>query len=198
MIPFTEGLRYKYALTPASLCIDVGAYHGSWAKTIHEATGCRVDAYEPVNAFFMKTRETLKPFDKIRLYPHGVAAKSGNQKIHVQNDSSGAFATSAEVETCSMLGIFTVLKIANVAVVDVLKLNCEGGEYAILEELLGGDDPHKLAIPPISRIRNLQVQMHTCAPDWQNRYDAIASDLSQTHELTWREPFVWENWQLKK
>ena len=45
---------------------------------------------------------------------------------------------------------------------------------------------------------NIQVQFHTVIEDWQARYDLIASRLSVTHELTWRTPFIWENWRRRR
>lgn len=195
MIPFSEDLRYKYDLTSTSMCVDVGGYEGNWAKIIHGTCGCRVDVYEPVKRFYDNIVERLKGIPMIRIYNFGVAGQRGEQEIHVQNDSSGAFAGSTDVEVCKMKGIADLLKISNVAVVDVLKLNCEGAEYDIMDAMLVGKD----AIGPfVKRFRNIQVQFHAVVPDFQKRYDAIAGDLSQTHELTWRHPFLWENWRLKQ
>lgn len=194
MIEFSEDLRYKYDLTAASMCVDVGGYEGNWAKMIHATCGCRVDVYEPVRRFYDNIVERLKLTPLIRVYNFGVAGTSGEVDIHVQNDSSGAFAGSDDVERCKMKSIADVLKISNVAAVDVLKLNCEGSEYDIMDAMLTGAGPIG---PHVKRFKNLQIQFHACVPDFQKRYDAIAGDLSQTHELTWRHPFLWENWTLK-
>ena len=195
MIPFSEPLRYDYPLNPQSVCIDVGAYEGNWSRHIHQKTGARIDAYEPVRRFYDKARANLATLDMVRIYHAGVAATTKHVDIHVQNDSSGAFAGSADVEKCYMIGIEEVLRIASVPEIAVLKLNCEGMEYEILEHLLTHSDGFG---PCIKRLRNIQVQFHMVVPDWENRYGAIAADLAQTHECTWREPFVWENWTLRK
>lgn len=188
--------RYAYSLTPQSLVVDAGGYEGNFAKLIHEKTGCRVDVYEPVAVFFETLCRNVAGFGKIRPYNFGVSGLVGGTKdIHVQNDSSGEFAGSAVVERCSFLPIHEVVRVAGVRVIDLLKLNIEGGEFEVLETLLVSKDVFG---PSINRFANIQVQFHTCVPDYQQRYDAIAGDLSQTHELMWRTPFVWESWSLKK
>ena len=194
MKEFTEALRYDYALNARSIVIDVGCYEGNWAKQIHEKTGCRVDAYEPVKRFFDQICENLKTLDKIRVYNFGVNSLGGHVQIHVQNDSSGAFAGSSDVETCTMLPIATVIRNSCVRYVEVVKLNCEGAEYEILESLLSTRDHFG---PAIDRLNNIQVQFHCVVQDWERRYSEIATQLSKTHELTWRTPFVWENWQKR-
>jgi len=75
--------------------------------------------------------------------------------------------------------------IKNVA---LLKLNIEGGEYQLLDYIIF-KDLHK-------QIKNIQVQFHKVEDfDYEKRYKEIAEELSKTHRLTWRYPFVWENWE---
>jgi hypothetical protein len=69
------------------------------------------------------------------------------------------------------------------------KINCEGGEYSILESLIESGE--------VRHHENLQVQFHTVAPDWLNRYKAIHEGLKQTHMLTYDAPFCWQNWELR-
>jgi hypothetical protein len=69
---------------------------------------------------------------------------------------------------------------------DLVKLNIEGGEYALLERLI--------ATEHIKRIRDLQVQFHLNVPNARRRYRSIARALRKTHRLAWRYPFVWESW----
>jgi hypothetical protein len=70
----------------------------------------------------------------------------------------------------------------------LLKLNVEGAEYELLNHIIDAK-LHR-------RIRNLQVQFHQIEDEpFEELYGAIASKLSETHTLTWRYPFVWENWR---
>ena len=64
------------------------------------------------------------------------------------------------------------------------KINIEGMEYDLLDYMM----------PFISEIKHLQVQFHLI-PDHEKRYKRIADQLSKTHKLSWRYPFVWESWE---
>lgn len=67
------------------------------------------------------------------------------------------------------------------------KINIEGGEYDLMDHIL------KSGLQ--SNVKNFQVQFHKVG-DYEQRYNQIADKLTMTHKLSWRQPFVWENWQL--
>jgi predicted GTPase len=91
-----------------------------------------------------------------------------------------------ESEAISASQIFNLIKHDNI---DLMKINVEGAEYQILEELIDTKN--------ISKIKNLQVQFHLFDEEENNNYNNLVQKLSETHELSWRFPFVWENWKLK-
>jgi hypothetical protein len=70
----------------------------------------------------------------------------------------------------------------------VCKINIEGGEYQLLDYIIEKG--------LIIRVKNIQVQFHLVdGADSQKEYELLAKRLSVTHKLTWRYPFVWENWE---
>lgn len=74
--------------------------------------------------------------------------------------------------------------------VAVCKVNIEGGEYQLIDYIIESG--------AIANIRNLQVQFHLIeGADAWTAYDLLAKRLSNTHELTWRYEFCWENWKRK-
>lgn len=190
MIPFTESLRYDYpSLGKDSIVIDAGAYEGNWAKHMHAKYGCIVLAFEPVAQFFAKASETCAHTDRITLFNCGLGDRFHQPEFGVQNDSSGIFAGSPLKEKVIIMEAVPHLRQIHKGHFDLIKINIEGGEYALLEHFIKEDF--------LTAFDNLQAQFHTCAPDWENRYAAIATALSRSHELTWREPFVWENWRKR-
>lgn len=73
----------------------------------------------------------------------------------------------------------------------LVKINIEGGEYQLLDYIIEKD--------LIGNIAELQVQFHLIeGADSEKEYYLLAKRLSMTHKLTWRYPFVWENWTRKK
>jgi hypothetical protein len=70
----------------------------------------------------------------------------------------------------------------------VMKINIEGGEYRLLNYIIDKGD--------IMNIKNIQVQFHLSDQfNTDIEYMEINRKLHETHELTWRYPFVWENWE---
>lgn len=73
----------------------------------------------------------------------------------------------------------------------LVKLNVEGSEYELLNYIIDRG--------LIGNIIDLQVQFHLiegidCEAMWKELY----KKLKQTHELSWRYPFCWENWTRKR
>ena len=72
--------------------------------------------------------------------------------------------------------------------VRLMKINIEGAEYPILN--------HIIKSGKIKMIKEIQVQFHMI-DGYAEMYDEIGNELNKTHRLTYRYPFVWENWRLK-
>lgn len=71
--------------------------------------------------------------------------------------------------------------------VDLLKINIEGAEYELIGYLLEKD--------LIDRIENIQVQFHLVeGMECEKLYLQISEGLKKSHRISWRYPFVWENW----
>ena len=189
MKPFTESLRHEYKLTPESVAVDLGAFHGGWAKTIHEKYRCPVLAFEPVKSFFAIASENCAMFPKIALYNCGLGDHFYQPEFGIQNDSTGIFAGSEVREKVIIVEAVSYLRqIHPKGFFDLIKINIEGGEADLLD--------HVLSQNAATMFGNIQVQWHRCIPDCQKRYDAVAAGLSKTHHLTWCEPWCWESWEM--
>lgn len=70
----------------------------------------------------------------------------------------------------------------------LVKINIEGGEYKLLDYIIDTG--------LVKNIKNIQVQFHLIeGMKCDEMYFDISQRLKQTHRLTWRYPFVWENWK---
>lgn len=182
---FTESDRYDYPrLTPQSIVIDCGAHKGQWASAIAERYGCTVHAYEPVPVFSL-TIDRHPKHGRVIVHSFAVGGEARMERIHVQGDSSGMFATAPDSVEIPVMPIRAVL--ADFTDVDLIKLNVEGMEFEILEDVIRRELARKL--------RNIQVQFHTCAPAFDSRYGAIREALLKTHHLTFDAPWCWQNFE---
>lgn len=199
MIPdfHDEDQRYQYDLNATDVVFDIGGYEGRWASEMHKRHGVRCLIVEPVKRFYRNICETIlsKHSADIMALNVGIGAEAVTRKFRIKGDMTGQFADDGPEEEVAIIpfeslfhfseGYFGIFKSKEVAVV---KLNCEGGEFEILES----------AAPELlKRCRNIQVQWHAVVPDYQARFDALQEKLSQTHALTFDGQWVWQNWAKK-
>lgn len=184
----SEPYKFDWPLTPDSLVLDIGCFEGNWAAEIARRYDCEIYAFEPIREFFDKAHQRLKDFPKVLLYPMGVDDKGGQVPMRVTNDSTGAFNRNPEGrdELADMVSLAEVME--STGDCDLLKLNCEGGEFAILEYILkhGWNN----------RFKGILVQPHTVVPDCLARWQAIEEGLLKTHVLTFNCPWVWQRYEL--
>ncbi len=182
-LSFSEDLRYEYALTPSSVVLDVGAHRGTFARRISETYGCTVYAFEPVREFHDELRSL--ELEKVQLFDFGIGATDRIETISVLGDGSSIFREGEARERIRIRSLERVLDELKLPYVDLLKLNVEGCEYEILEQILDRD----LA----DRFEHIQVQFHAFAPAAEERRDAIRRRLAGSHRPTYEFPFVWES-----
>lgn len=187
MKAFSESCRYDYPLTRDSIVFDVGAYAGTFAKSIVDRYGCRVLAFEPHPDFVFLLNQKFHEYRNVTVFPIAVGGGTGQSEFAFGGDSSGKYSLSERREKTWVMDIFELLKLY--PKVDLLKLNIEGMEYDVIERIINTG--------AAVRIQNIQVQFHRNIPSFLERYERIRDALNQTHQLTYDLPFVWQNWELK-
>jgi len=185
--PYREDIRYEYDLTPLDFVHDCGGHMGDFADAIFNRYGCFVHVWEPISSYYAICMERFKENDKITVHNCGVGAATTKAIFRVKGNMSGAWADDGELENVEMIDVSRILPAA------LIKINIEGGEYAVLERLLETGD--------ITRFKNCQIQWHEF-PDRKEeltaRRDYIIHELRKTHELTFDYGWVWQNWRIKK
>lgn len=178
-----EYLRYRYKLMPHDLVIDLGAYQGDFAEEINKQYSCEVICVEPTDSIF---RLQHKPWCRII----NKAAGTGEGITRF----GGMFYYTSALETSEEWGFkdFPTFDVNTLLTKEValLKCNVEGMEYQIL--------PHIIESGLIRNIENLQVQFHLINMDSEKEYAQIKKKLMETHQITFRCSFVWENWARLK
>ncbi len=180
--------RLKYELTPESIVVDLGGYVGDFAAQIFRLYGSTVHLFEPVPAFYVRCENRFSDISNIQVHPFGLGRVGGFFQITDADDAS-SFVTATGtpsgivVEVKPIIESFLTLQLESI---DLLKINIEGGEYDVL--------PVLIETGWIKKIKNIQIQFHTCGKDYKDARNAIRSALGRTHDETWCYEFVWENW----
>lgn len=187
-----DTLRLSYPLNESSTVIDIGAYVGDWTSKISEKYGSTVWSYEPVPHVALKLLERFSTRRSIRVMSFGVLDKDCVKKIGFiggHPDSSSVYIDGGSEFMVMFRDASKLLQDIGTESVDLIKINTEGSEYAILERIISSDQ--------VNRYRNIQVQFHDFVDGSEKRRSEIRTALSSTHEETYCVPFVWENWRLK-
>lgn len=186
MKTFSESCRYDYPLTKDSIVFDVGAYAGTFTAAIAEKYSCKVIAFEPHPDFVFLLTQKFHEYKNVVVLPCAVGGNTRQQSFGLGGDSSGMYSPADRVEKVAVVDFFDLLKLY--PKIHLLKLNCEGMEYEILERIINTGN--------VVKIDNIQAQFHSNAPDYGERYIRIRETLNQTHQLTYDDP-RWQNWELK-
>lgn len=132
-VPITEG----------SVVIDVGAHIGSFA-VMAAGIASKVLAFEPEPGNFqmLKKNVELNNLKNVSIFEMAVSGSSGYQEIYISDDAStGSHSLYTEqaigslrrrVETISLEDI---IEKESLRIVDFLKLDCEGAEHEIVENM---------------------------------------------------------------
>lgn len=163
-----EHLRYEYDLQPDDLVLDIGSYRREFADEIIRRYGCKVECFDAL--------------DNRAAWTHNGTIKMGGQYYY-----TSMFDEQSPQQEFACVDIAPFLK----QEIALCKINIEGMEYPLLNYIIG-NTMHE-------NIKNLQVQFHILDNHFNYpTYEVLADTLSFTHELTWRVPFVWENWRRKQ
>lgn len=182
--------RLDYDLDEDSLVFDAGGYEGQWTSDIFSKYCCKIFVFEPVKEFADIIKKRFSKNKKIIVFNFGLSNKTYKTKISVDKDSSSLYINRNKLENVDFVRLVDFIKERNTDRIDLLKLNIEGAEYDLLEDLINSGD--------IKKIRNIQVSFHEFVPNAGIRMKNIQSELKKTHFLTYQYLFVFENWQIRE
>ncbi len=182
--------RLDYDLDEDSLVFDAGGYEGQWTSDIFSKYCCKIFVFDPVKQFANNIQKRFSKNKKIVVYNFGLSNKTYKTKISVDKDSSSLYKNGNKLENVDFVRLVDFIKERNINRIDLLKLNIEGAEFDLLEDLINSGD--------IKKIRNIQVSFHEIVPNAGIRMKKIQSELKKTHFLTYQYLFVFENWQIRE
>lgn len=191
-----HNLRLDYPLNEDSVVLDLGGYHGDFANNIYSKFRCNVYIFEPYVPFYNMISERFKGNEKIKVFDYGISNETSNVEFFYSNDGSSLVNAKKytdednkdvnTVKVKSFTDVYTELKLDTI---DLLKINVEGAEYEILENIFENGYTEK--------VKNFQIQFHPEPPGAEEALERIREEFSKTHKQDWNYQWVWENWSLK-
>ena len=181
--------RLNYDLNNESLVFDLGGYEGQWASDIFSKYLCKIYVFEPVLSFVDNIKKRFKNNSKIKIFNFGLGGDNKIVDIYLKNDGSSIFGQRGEKQKAKIVKISDFIKDNKISFIDLMKINIEGAEYELMEDLLKTN--------LIEKIKDIQIQFHNLFLDSKTKMIKIQNGLSETHCLTYQYKFIWENWRLK-
>lgn len=179
-------LRVDYPLDQHSVVVDVGGYLGDWASDIYARYRCTLHVVEPVPHFSEAIADRFKRNPDIVIHQIALGKIAGRQTMSVKEDRSRMSDENGSHVLVEVRKASDFLDTLRADSIDLMKINIEGGEYDLIEELAESGW--------LQRIQDVQVQFHDFVPDAETRMTHATHLLRETHRCTYRFPFVWENW----
>ena len=185
-----EAIRFKYDIKDEDVVFDLGGYQGDWAAKLPNLN-CNIYIFEPVREFSEHCAERFKDRPNIHCYAFGLDATTHEANISHEADGSSQYHDQGETEVAKFVSIESFMEENGIDKVKLMKMNIEGGEYDILEQLIKSGS--------IDKFENLQIQFHDIPEiNSEARMKAIWAELEKTHKLTWAySPYIHENWEKK-
>jgi FkbM family methyltransferase len=184
--------RHRYDLLPGDIVFDLGAHKGDWSKRIISMyPGCIVHLFELLPVYAEDLAEQFRNFDNVTVNDFGLSAREAEVSIAEDGLSSSAFnhTSDSKVYIGKLKSFEEYVLSKSINKIKLMKMNIEGGEYDLLEGVVGTQR--------ISQIENLQIQFHNYGQEYVLRRDKIRQELSKTHYLTYDYAWTFENWRLK-
>jgi len=182
-------LRVDYELTESSIVIDLGGYEGQWASDMFARYRCNIFVFEPMPQFADAIKRRFARNPLVEIFAFGLSSKNSFVDLKMGADESSQYKGVGDSISVQLVKATDFFAEHDVAHIDLMKINIEGGEYDLLEHLLDSGF--------VSKIRNIQVQFHDFVPNAASRMHHIQERLRTTHAITYQFPFVWENWRLR-
>jgi FkbM family methyltransferase len=179
-------------LTEHSTVFDLGGYEGQWSSDIYARYNCKVHVFEPVAAYASMIQQRFAKNKSIAVYAFGLADTDAESTIIIDKFASRITSDSGsgDTEKIRLKEFRSFLAEKQLTQIDLIKINIEGAEYPLLNYLIDTGC--------IKQIDHLLIQFHNFIPNAGEKRNQIRKRFSETHELVFDYPFVWECWKKKQ
>jgi FkbM family methyltransferase len=185
-------LLHVLPVTTDDVVIDAGGFKGDWTAAMLVRFGCRVELFEPIPAFAEECRARFAKNDRVAVHEAALGGSERTARFAIDAAASSAFTGrgggTVEARVLDVADVVDRVRASN-GEVACLKLNIEGGEYEVLEQLAG--------CGVLASCRSVLVQFHAQPEGWEGRLFQVRGELGIVHRRTWQFPMVWELWERR-
>jgi len=156
--------------------IDIGGYKGEFAKEVVDQYNAQVRIYEPKRSWAEAIEKRFEDNAEVDVIPCGVGDSTREDTLYVNKDGSSLYKKFAKSERVEIVKASEYLPES----AHLLKINCEGSEYEIIDDL------------DLTRYEKILVQFHE-KDDLS--YERAQTKLKKTHTEIGDKRWKWELWE---
>lgn len=175
----------NYPLTKDSIVLDIGGYRGTYSKSIIDRYDPHVFIFEPIKEYYDECCRRFASNPKVKVFNFGLSDRNGCLSLKKDGVRTSEFIPAAQLEEVEFRDIAEVLPFQKI---DLVSVNCEGGEFKILNRLLDTN--------LIDRINHLQVQFHDLFPEAKAEREKLRGRLREKFNESFCYEMIWESWKL--
>lgn len=185
-----EKIGLSFNLTRESSVFEVGGYKGVWTEAMIRKFDCNMYVFEPVKEFVIELRKKFADNPKVRIFDFGLADSNKKAEISISSDRSSVFSDGEDKVSIMLRDVVEVIDEIGLRKIDLMQINIEGGEYALLQRLI--DSRY------VEKVENIQVQFHDFVENAEQKMYDLYKSLWKSHFPTYHYKFVWDNWKLAR
>ena len=185
--------------------LDVGGFIGDTAIFFACEGASRVISFEPIPTIFELAKKNIltnKFQDVVEIYNEGVSNKNATSAFWVseRTESSSLFSPKLNKDVTTKTAGRQKIRIKTVSIcevfsgfhsIDILKMDCEGSEYAILEAILDNNLQQRIT-------GGIILEAHPVNEKWHPQYAVELLKKMRFDVHTESTPYVWFIWCEKR
>ena len=185
---FNTEVQYFYNFDTNAVIFDVGAFKGGWAYYALQKYNCNIYLFEPVKEYYNYCCTRYKSNKNVKIFNYGLEDKNSMLEISLSDEGSSLYRNNGKKELIEIKKISDVIQELNIKTIDLLKLNIEGGEYKLIDNLSEND--------LLKNIKHLQIQFHSDMDKDGSKRDKAIELILKTHKIDKIYKYCWEFFSL--
>ena len=180
-----KDFRHKYDFGINPIIFDCGGYKGDWTNVMYKKyinLNPTIYTFEIVQKYVDYMSNRFSSNTSIKVFNFGLGKDNHTIEFMLSDIATSTYLQSntSNFEIGNIVDVKKFLNDNNINKIDLLKMNIEGGEYELLEELIDS---------------SYIIKFHDYG-EWSiKRRNKIKSLLTKTHYLTYDFEWTFENWK---
>lgn len=168
------------------IVFDVGGYLGEYSERLYRKYNCYIYVFEPISEYSNFIQSRFENNERIKTFNFGFSDNQEYVFIYKNNNKTSLWKQTGIKEKIEVRKISQFINEKKISKIKLIKLNVEGSEYKIIDDLFKNNLLEKIEI--------VLVQFHDFIPGYKEKKAKSYEQLNVNHKIDYSYEFVWERW----